>query len=77
MSRMMFVWENVYGLTNNYHDGGGTVVIAGSLEAARELLKDTGGVTKKCDVFTEEPDYSIPVGGQEDKVFIFPDAGCC
>lgn len=75
--RFMYVWEYAGGLTNNWHDGGGTVVIAASLEAARSLLKETPYVRPACEVFTKEPEYSAPVESQEDKVFIFPDAGCC
>lgn len=74
--KTMFVWENVSGLTSNYHDGGGTVVIAESLDAARDLLK-SDGVSSGSDVFTEEPSFMASVMTEENKVFIFPDAGCC
>ena len=73
--KKMFVWENVDGLTGNYHDGGGTVVIADNLDAARKLLEKQTG--KGCSAMKDEPDYSASVGSDEDKVFIFPDAGCC
>lgn len=76
MSKMMYVWETVGDLTNSYHDGGGVVVIADNMEAARELLK-THGARKGCEAFTASPDFSAPVETNEDKVFIFPDAGCC
>ncbi len=76
--RFMYVWESVgQDLTNNYHCGGGTVVIAASLEAARAALRETPGVQPKCEVFTVEPSFMAPVKSNEDKVFIFPDAGCC
>lgn len=75
--KTMFVWENVSGLTTSYHDGGGTVVIAESLDAARDLLKSDGVVSSGSEVFTQEPDYTASVVSEEDRVFIFPDAGCC
>lgn len=74
--KTMFVWENVDGLTNNYHDGGGTVVIADNLEVARKLLVENG-VSEGSEVLTESPNYTTSVVSDEDKVFIFPDAGCC
>ncbi len=76
MSKKMFVWEVVDGLTSNYHDGGGVMVIADNLDVARQLLKENV-TSNKSEVFTREPDYSTSVGSEEDKVFIFPDAGCC
>ncbi len=76
MSRKMFIWENVGGLTESYHDGGGVLVIAGSLDAARERLK-ADNVKKDSEVFSQEPSYSVPVDAAEDTVIIFPDAGCC
>ena len=73
--KKMFVWEDVDGLTHNWHDGGGAVVIADNLEVARELLR-TNGVHGR-DVFVREPNFAASVAGEEDRVFIFPDAGCC
>lgn len=33
--KCMYVWESVNELTNNYHDGGGLVIISNDLETAR------------------------------------------
>ena len=74
--KTMFVWKSVSGLTSNYHDGGGAVVIAGDREVARELLR-ANGVSPSSEVFTQEPDFTASVVEEEEKVFIFPDAGCC
>jgi Cft2 family RNA processing exonuclease len=71
----MFVWEYVDGITCNWHDGGGVVVIAKDVDRARELLMATDGVSRT--EFTDEPDFSTSVGTRKEKVFIFPDAGCC
>lgn len=77
--KVMYVWESVSGLTQNYHDGGGALVIADNLEAARQLLKEKG-VSEGSEVFVQEPDYTasvVTVLETQDRVFIFPDAGCC
>jgi hypothetical protein len=63
-------------LTHNYHNGGGCMVIANGLEHARDQLI-TAVATQDSDVFTKEPSFVAPVECDEDKVFIFPDAGCC
>lgn len=72
----MYVWENVSGLTNNWHDGGGALVIAEDLEMARILLL-RNGVSESSETLTKEPDFTTSVETNEEKVFIFPDAGCC
>ena len=65
----MFVWEYLEGITHNYHDGGGVVAIAKDLERAQQLVgKPAKG---------KAADYSTSVGTTKEKVFIFPDAGCC
>ena len=75
---LMYLWENVgEGLTGNWHSGGGAVVISHDLEGARKLL-EKNGVSKGCEVFTREPDYKVRVEEEwEERIFIFPDAGCC
>ena len=74
--KQMYVWNYADGLTSNYHDGGGCLVIADSLELARKLLEDYK-ILKSSSVFTEKSDLSISVEYSEDLVMIFPDAGCC
>lgn len=43
-----------------------------------EALKPKGGIEERCPIFTKDPDdtYEL-VGDHEEKLFIFPDAGCC
>lgn len=62
-----FIWERIEQLTDNYHPGGGLVIIAESLERAKTLLPN---------ITLPVPDYMTD-GGIEEKVFIFPDSGCC
>lgn len=62
-----FIFESVEDLTDNYHANGGAVVIAESLDRVYEIndrLRD------------QKPDYEYESQGEE-KIFIFPDAGCC
>lgn len=75
--RFMFVWENVCELTNNYHDGGGVVIVANDLESARQLLKESIPLNSKCNALKVDPDYVTSVTAEKDEIFIFPDAGCC
>lgn len=71
----IYIFEGIQNLTNNYHSGGGLVVIADSIESAL-------GLAQSEDVqFTGEEIESVQIyslkGKAEPKVFIFPDAGCC
>lgn len=37
-----------------------------------------GGIEENCPIFTKDPDHTYElVGEQEEKLFIFADAGCC
>lgn len=75
--KMMFVWERVSeGLTDNYHDGGGVLVISDNFDTAQELLKSNVR-SLECEVFTQKPSYVTSVTAEDDCVMIFPDAGCC
>lgn len=66
----LFIWKYLEELTGSYHDGGGVVIAAGNLRAARDLL---AGVN-----LPEKPDVIYELAGSPDpEVFIFPDAGCC
>lgn len=60
----IFVWQYVDGLTDNYHDGGGVVVVAESLERARQLVP----------ALKDEPDRAFEVAGPAvEESLIFPD----
>jgi hypothetical protein len=68
----MFIWEYVSELTVSYHDGGGVVVVASTLERARELLPPN------CSAVKEDPGAVYVLAGPvEERVYAFPDAGCC
>lgn len=70
----LYVWEYVDALTNNYHSGGGLVVIAGSVERAREMA-----MAKNVNFAEKElaPDIAAETSCDSEHCWIFPDAGCC
>lgn len=73
----LFVWQDVSDLTSNYHDNGGVLAIADSLERARQIILEFPDVGSKCEVMLQDPDFTAFVTDSEEKVMVFPDAGCC
>jgi hypothetical protein len=57
----IFIWQRVKKCSAFYHPEGGVVVIAGCEQRAREISKNLDEYGDGC----------------EEKVFTFPDAGCC
>jgi hypothetical protein len=86
-----FIWTSVGKLTDHYHREGGLLVVAYSLDAARELIRTRsyprnsfeGDVEREmipadCEAHTTEPDTIFAVADDVTPEFwIFPDAGCC
>lgn len=85
-----FIWQNVRNVSTSYHSGGGVLIVAESLEAARARFKaelgpsvdsseDQDGNDNDGDVYTSEPDRVLDlVDGQEPlSIMVFKDAGCC
>lgn len=77
----LYIWENVREfLTDNYHNGGGLAIVAENLTRARELFlnESSSPDSRKCEILTCDPDHIYNVDAEaKEKVFIFPDAGCC
>jgi hypothetical protein len=71
----VYIWERIQELTDNYHSDGGLVVVAANLQRAIELA-EAEGVTFSDKETIPTINYSV-VADVEEKVFIFPDAGCC
>ena len=70
----VFIWEYVEEATGHYHSTGGVVVIAETEDRAYELAKEQGVKFKE----TEVPTLSLDLlHVNEERVFVFPDAGCC
>lgn len=69
----VYIWQRVKSCSNSWHSEGGVVVFAETEERARELSRGMDG----CEIGDDEkPDEVRECFGAE-KVFIFPDAGCC
>lgn len=64
----VYIFDYINELTSNYHDGGGLVVVAESLERVNEMFPQTVG---------ETPNDILETSEKFEKSYIFPDAGCC
>jgi hypothetical protein len=77
----VYIWHNLERVTDNYHRGGGVVVIAASLDDARAAFlahyQRCYETDEGSDIETSKPDAVYPCESDETKVFVFPDAGCC
>jgi hypothetical protein len=70
----MFIWEREEKVTDNYHDEAGIAVIAATLERAQIMIIEySKGAWRSS---TPQNSYDLE-GSPEEKLFIFPDAGCC
>lgn len=63
-----FIWQRVEKLTDNYHEEGGLLIIAESLERACEIEPKIIGI---------KPDLEYVCADQLDKKIVFPDSGRC
>ena len=81
----LFKWSDVDYLTTSYHDNGGLVVIAETLERARELISDKcpgkhwshDAVPHRCSAMDTDPDDTFEIFGGSETIWVFPNAGCC
>jgi hypothetical protein len=71
----VFIWTRIANLTDNYHSDGGLVVVADNLADAT-FLAENEGVTFAQEEINTFIEYNTDDSAEE-KVFIFPDAGCC
>lgn len=72
----LYVFQRLARVSHNYHPEGGAIVIARDAAAAADLIEHT----KHLEVTAEEWDQAIIFDGiatDEERVFIFPNAGCC
>ena len=74
----LYIWEYLDGLTEAYHSGGGLVIVTDrtvnevwdSYTPAEYPCK---GVLRKL----PEADTTMEVVSDKERVWVFPDAGCC
>lgn len=74
-SMKLFMWDRVGHASGNYHDEGGIVVIAETLERAREMIA-ASKERAKCEALTMTPDLVRECEGPE-HISVHEDAGCC
>lgn len=78
-----FLWHDIDKVSSNYHERGSVLIEAETIERARELAMVSGssGWPEKeagpMEDITREPDAIFESNSNEEKVWVFPDAGCC
>jgi hypothetical protein len=74
-----FLWKDLEKMSSNYHSGGSILIEAPTLERARELAvyKDYDNVENPIKGVDKEPNAVFESSGETEKVWAFPDAGCC
>ena len=72
----LWIFKSLVQVSNNYHPGGGCVVVASSLRAAKALIKTVDYLDIPDDAWAEATPYLLQ-GKHKPRVVIFPDAGCC
>ena len=69
----IYIWKRLNNVSSNFHSDGGLVIIAESLEKAKELVSQD-----KYIVINEEPDIVLEIEDSAvPEYIVFPDAGCC
>jgi hypothetical protein len=72
----IYIFQRISELTDNYHSGGGLVVIAESLSRVLELA-GRGGIGISSEELESVIVHKLSKKDTSEGVFIFPDAGCC
>jgi hypothetical protein len=81
----LYIYEYVGGISSSYHDGGGLVIITDRdpADVWREHVGPAKSSSSSYDLDPETlvgktPDLVLDIGDQSpERIFIFPDAGCC
>lgn len=82
MTKKLYIYDQIDGLTTNYHDGGSLVIVTAgdpqeALDADRTAAYGKFG-DKPFLTKLPEPDRVIEVADSTpEEVFEFPDSGCC
>jgi len=74
----LYLWEYVDHVSDNWHPEGGLVVIAEDMKRAMELIYIEGCIKLSSKELEEVIIYDLnPLKTYEEKIYVFPDAGCC
>ncbi|MGL5391812.1 MAG: hypothetical protein ACRDA8_10660 [Shewanella sp.] len=71
----IYVWERIEHCSDSYHEEGGVVVIAKSLDEAIAMAEGKG--CKFTEHEAANPSEALEVAGGVEAVYIMQDAGCC
>ena len=72
----IFIFEYIDKCSNNYHDGGGLVIIAKDTSHAKELIRKEPFIEVTVKEW-EKVETFILLGNETPKIWTMPDAGCC
>ena len=82
----LYLFEDIEKVSNNYHDGGGLVIVAKDKRAANKEVKSYNkanqGWRNEDPINITEKEWKTVIvykldGEHKPKVYPFPDAGCC
>ena len=68
-----YLWYDISYASDSYHTEGTVLIEAATLERARELGKETD----RNMTIDDEPTKVFKSNSTEEKVWVFPNAGCC
>lgn len=75
-----YLWVGLKSVSNSYHEWGSVLIQAETVERARELAVITShGDQRPMQDVSVEPDavFICEPDNQVEKVWVFPDSGCC
>lgn len=72
----IFIFENIYKVSNRYHEEGGLVIVANNKSHAKEMIEKEKHVCVNEYEWDKVREYDIN-GDHESELITFPDAGCC
>lgn len=72
----IFIFNRIKKCSCNYHEEGGLVIIAESIEHAKELIKQDKCISISAREWKNVESFDL-IGNIEPKFWVMPDAGCC
>jgi|SRR5579875_864282 len=72
----MFVFQYLEQVSENFHAGGGLIVIAKDEEHVKELILNEEFIEIKDAEWKDVVVYELK-NEEKPRIFVFPDAGCC
>ena len=72
----IFIFEDLQQVSNNYHKNGGLVIVAWNIENAKKLVEPDEYIKITDEEWNNVITYELK-HDEEEKYYVFPDAGCC